>query len=73
MTANEKLLEKFNTAFANADAATMCECYDSDIQFQNPAFGILKGSEVCSIWKMLLEKGNGTIKIEFSNVKADEY
>ena len=73
MTANEKLLDKFYTAFANADAQTMCECYDLDIQFQDPAFGILKGSNVCTMWKMLLGKSNGNIKIEFSNIKADEY
>lgn len=73
MTPNEKLLAKFYTAFANADAQTMCECYDLDIQFQDPAFGILKGSDVCTMWKMLLGKSNGNVKIEFSNIKADEY
>ena len=67
------LLVKFYTSFANADATTMCECYDLDIQFQDPAFGILKGSDVCTMWKMLLGKSNGNIKIEFSNIKADEY
>ena len=72
-TLNEKILTKFYTAFANGDVASMCECYDSDIQFQDPAFGLLKGSDVCTMWKMLLEKSNGTIKIEFSNIKADEY
>ena len=73
MTSQEKILTKLYTAFANADAATMCECYDSNIQFQDPVFGVLKGSDVCTMWKMLLGKSNGTIKIEFSNIKADEY
>ena len=73
MTSQEKILTKFYTAFANADAPTMCECYDSDIQFQDPVFGVLKGSDVCTMWKMLIGKSNGRIKIEFSNIKADEY
>ena len=73
MTSQEKILTKLYTAFANADAPTMCECYDSNIQFQDPVFGVLKGSDVCTMWKMLLGKSNGRIKIEFSNIKADEY
>ena len=73
MTSNEKILTKFYTAFANADATTMCECYDSNIQFTDPAFGLLKGNDICQMWKMLIEKSKGNIKVEFSDVKADEY
>ena len=73
MNDHEKILIKFYTAFANADAQTMCACYDSNIQFQDPAFGILKGNDVCTMWKMLLKKSNGNIKIEYSNIKADKY
>ena len=73
MTSNEKILTKFYTAFANADTATMCECYDTTIQFRDPAFGLLKGNDVCQMWKMLIEKSKGNIKIELSDVKADEY
>ncbi|MDI1304516.1 MAG: nuclear transport factor 2 family protein [bacterium] len=73
MTANEKILTKFYTAFANADAATMCQCYHPDIQFRDPVFGLLKGNDVCQMWKMLIESSKGNIKIEFSDVKADEY
>jgi hypothetical protein len=42
MTPNEKTLVKFYTAFANADASTMCECYHSKIVFHDPIFGLLK-------------------------------
>ena len=73
MNANEKTISKFYTAFANADASTMCECYHSKIEFRDPAFGLLKENDVCQMWKMLIEKGKGNIKIEFSNIKADEY
>ena len=73
MNPNEQNIIKFYSAFANADAATMCECYHSDIQFRDPVFGLLKGNDVCLMWKMLIEKSKGNIKIEFSNVKADDY
>jgi hypothetical protein len=73
MTLNERTLIKFYTAFSNADAATMCECYHPEIQFRDPVFGLLKGNDVSQMWKMLIEKSKGDIKIEFSNVKADDY
>lgn len=73
MTSNEKILIKFYTAFANADSATMCECYHSRIEFRDPGFGLLKDNDVCEMWKMLIEKSKGDIKIEFSDIKADEY
>ena len=73
MTSNEQTLIKFYTAFANADATTMCQCYSPNIQFRDPAFGLLKGNDVGQMWKMLIEKSKGNIKIEFSAIKADEY
>ncbi|PVX47877.1 SnoaL-like protein [Flavobacterium sp. 103] len=73
MNPNEQLIFKFYTAFANGDAKTMCECYHPEIQFQDPAFGILKGNDASQMWKMLIEKSKGNIKIEFSDIKADDY
>ena len=73
MTPNEKTIIKFYTAFANADASTMCECYNSKIGFRDPAFGLLKDKDVCQMWKMLIKKSKGNIKIEFSDIKADQY
>lgn len=73
MNTNEQLISKFYTAFANADAKTMCECYHPNIQFQDPAFGVLKGNEVCQMWDMLIKNGKGNIKIEFSDIKAEDY
>jgi len=73
MTANESTIYKFYTAFANADATTMCECYHQDVQFSDPAFGPLKGKEVCQMWEMLVERSKGNLKIEFTDVEANEY
>jgi ketosteroid isomerase-like protein len=73
MTANENTIQKFYTAFANGDAIQMCECYHPNIQFRDPIFGLLKGNEVCKMWKMLIEKSKGDLKIDYFDVKADEY
>jgi ketosteroid isomerase-like protein len=73
MTANENTIHKFYTAFANADAKQMCECYHANVQFSDPAFGTLKGKEVCQMWKMLIERSKGNIQIDFSQVKANEH
>jgi len=72
MTTNETTIIKFYTAFANADAEKMCECYHPNLQFRDPAFGLLKGNEVCQMWKMLIERSNGNLKIDFSQIEANE-
>lgn len=73
MTQNENTIHKFYTAFANADAAEMCKCYHPDIQFRDPAFGLLKGKFVCNMWRMLIERSKENINILFSEVEADDY
>jgi ketosteroid isomerase-like protein len=71
MNPNQTRIEKFYTAFSQHDAAAMADCYHADIQFQDPVFGKLKGNEVAKMWKMLLERSKGDLKIEFSNVDAN--
>lgn len=56
MTANEKVLINFYTAFVNADSTAMCEYYPPKIQFHDPAFDQLTGNDVCQIWKIFVEK-----------------
>nr|WP_294787898.1 nuclear transport factor 2 family protein [uncultured Flavobacterium sp.] len=72
MNPNEALITKFYTAFANSDAKKMSECYHPKVHFIDPAFGLLKEEQVSKMWTMLLSKSKGNIKIEFSNVKADD-
>ncbi|PXY41310.1 nuclear transport factor 2 family protein [Flavobacterium cheongpyeongense] len=73
MNSNENLIGKFYTAFANADVKTMVECYHPKVHFVDPAFGLLKGDQVSKMWEMLILKSKGDIKIEFSNIKTDEF
>lgn len=70
MNSNEQLIEEFYAAFANQNAKTMASCYHKDIQFQDPAFGILKGASVSDMWNMLIERSNGSLKIEFSDINT---
>jgi hypothetical protein len=73
MNANENLIAKFYTAFANADAKTMSECYHPKIHFIDPAFGLLKEDQVSKMWEMLIFRSKGNLKLEFSDIKADEF
>ena len=69
---NERLIRHFYESFANGDADGMIACYADDIEFSDPAFGLLKGADAKNMWKMLLERAKGNIEIEFSNVTADD-
>lgn len=73
MNSNENLIAKFYTAFSNADYQTMSECYHPKIHFVDPAFGLLKEEQVSDMWKMLILRSKGNLKIEFSNIKADDF
>jgi hypothetical protein len=73
MTANETIIHKFYTAFAHADVEQMCKYYHPNVQFRDPAFGLLKGDEVLQMWSMLIERSNGNLKIDFSEIMANEY
>ena len=72
MHPNEQLIHQFYTSFQNGDALAMKQCYHSDIQFRDPAFGLLKGEQAGMMWKMLLERAKGNIKIEYTDTKAND-
>ena len=67
---NALLIQKFYTSFATADAESMVNCYADNIQFEDPAFGPLKGNDAKNMWRMLLKTPG--IKITASNIKADD-
>jgi ketosteroid isomerase-like protein len=68
---NEQIIRNFYEAFARNNADTMVSYYHDEIEFSDPAFHNLKGAQAKNMWKMLLERAKGNIRIEFSNVKAD--
>ena len=69
---NQQLIQQFYEAFEAGDADKMISCYHPDIEFEDPAFGRLKGKEVGSMWRMLLERGKGNIHIACSDIQAGE-
>jgi ketosteroid isomerase-like protein len=69
---NERLIRHFYESFAKNDADEMVACYHDEIEFSDPAFGLLKGTDAKNMWKMLVERGRGDIRIEFKNVAAGE-
>jgi len=71
MTNNQQLIEKFYTAFAHKDYKTMQECYADNATFSDPAFVGLNSAEVRAMWEMLIKRGKD-LRVEFSNVKADD-
>ena len=73
MTPNEKTIHKFYTALANGEPNIMANCYDSTIQYRDPIFGLLQNNDVINMWSMLINKSQGNLRIELSDVKADEY
>jgi len=48
----------------------MVDCYHSNIEFHDPAFGPLKGEEAKNMWKMLVSRAKD-LEINFYDVKSD--
>ncbi len=67
---NAQLIQNFYDAFAAGDAEAMVSFYADDIEFQDPAFGPLKGDSAKNMWRMLLKTPG--IKISASSIKADD-
>jgi ketosteroid isomerase-like protein len=66
------LVEKFYRSFAAGDLAGMISCYHKEIEFEDPAFGKLKNDMPALMWKMLLDRAKGDLKITYGHVKAGE-
>ena len=50
----------------------MAKYYHDNIEFEDPAFGKLNGDRAKYMWKMLVDKAQGKLKITFGNIQADE-
>ncbi len=72
MNPNQQLIEEFYAGFASGHADTMASCYHENIRFEDPVFGVLHGKDAADMWHMLIEKSKGNLKIEFSDVKAEQ-
>ena len=66
-----QLIETFYAAFQKLDGETMTQCYHSDIEFSDPVFTDLKGSDASAMWKMLCSQAKD-FNLTFDNIEADE-
>ena len=69
---NHKLLEKFYAAFKNGDAKTMSDCYHQDVEFEDPAFGLIGNGKPAKMWEMLLSSKEAAPQVTFTIIAADE-
>jgi limonene-1,2-epoxide hydrolase len=69
---HKALIERFYTAFQNLDAEGMAACYAPDVVFEDPGFGVLHGGQAADMWRMLIRRSGGHLKIHFSAVEADD-
>lgn len=65
---NKELITEFYTAFANGDTQKMKACYADNIQFEDPAFGVLKGEKAGYMWEMLVKRSKGDLDVKFSDI-----
>jgi ketosteroid isomerase-like protein len=74
MNENEKLIERFYTAFQRRDYKGMNACYSDDIIFHDPVFLLLRGEEVKAMWEMLCRNAKD-FSLVFSDIRAvdEEY
>ena len=69
----KEIVEKFYEALANLDGDAMADCYHKEIEFQDPAFGVLKGERAGNMWKMLCNSQKGKdFKINLTNIKCTD-
>lgn len=73
MNTNQQIIEEFYAGFAAAQPETMASCYHPDVVFEDPAFGKLHGKDAADMWRMLLQRAQGNLKIEFDSVQANEH
>lgn len=72
MNSNKDLINTFYSAFVAQDAEKMMACYHKNILFRDPIFGVLVGHSASDMWRMLLERSKGKLKIEYSNIHAND-
>ena len=71
MHPNEELLNRFYSAFASGDHATMSACYADDARFSDPVFPDLDAEGVRAMWRMFCTGGND-IAVSLGDVRADD-
>ena len=69
---NAALITRFYQAFQQLDAEAMARCYSDDVQFSDPVFIDLRGTDAGDMWRMLCAKAQG-FSLTFDGVAADDF
>lgn len=67
----KSVIQAFYTAFQQKNIDEMLKHYHDDIQFEDPAFGPLKGKDAKDMWSMLLARGGEELSIEFGDIREE--
>ena len=68
---NRETIRRFYEAFGAGDGEAMAACYAPDVQFSDPVFPDLNGSEAGDMWRMLTSRAKD-LEIELASHDADE-
>lgn len=68
---NAELITRFYQAFQELDVQTMAACYSADVQFSDPVFTDLRGSDAADMWRMLAARAQN-FSLTFDGVQADD-
>jgi len=68
---NEELIERFYSAFARRDGATMAACYAPTARFTDPVFTDLEGNEPGAMWEMLTGRAKD-LEVQLSEKQATD-
>ncbi len=69
MNNDERLIEKFFTAFQKLDYTAMNACYSDDVAFYDPMFDLLRGAEAKAMWQMLCTNAKN-FSLTFDSIKS---
>lgn len=70
MTANEKIIHQFYSAFQQKDYKTMQNSYADNAVFNDSVFRSLDAKQVRAMWQMLIS-GSKDMAMTFGNIKED--
>lgn len=73
MKTNQQIIKAFYTALNHKDSKSMNALLADDIEFYDPAFGMLKGDEVKYMWQFLTENAKDfSLKVKGISAENDE-
>lgn len=63
------LIQSFYDSFSKGNVEDMVSHYHSEAEFEDPAFGKLKGEEIKYMWRMLIKRSKGELSVTYSDIK----